>query len=482
MAYRYGDRHQRQLFPQSIEEYVPADAPVRAYDAVVNALDLAALGIGVDANKVGCPEYDPHAMLKLLVYGYSYGLRSSRKLERETHYNLSFIWLMGGLTPDHKTIAEFRRRHKSALKQVLRECAKVCIDLNLIEGNTLFVDGTKIRANAGAKQIWDRKRCEKLLEKLDAQIDAILSQCEAADAMEQDQGSLVRMSEQLKDHQALKSKVEGILHKIETQSLRRINTTDPDCQLMHSIQGTHASYNVQSVVDEKHGLIVNVDAVAACTDIGQFAHQIEQAHAVLPKPCKTACADSGYSQLEDLEKLDAQGVDVIVPSQRQVARKQPRAFDKTAFTYDRDRDCFICPQGHILTYRYTKKDKQQRVYRLCGLTCQACCHWGRCATHPRGRTVTRIEKEDVLATFERRYATAIGQAVYALRKQKVELPFGHIKRNLKVTGFLLRGLDGVGAESSLLAGCFNIARMIGLVGVQSLVKSLSDRRLLRSAI
>jgi transposase len=95
----------------SIEEYVGKEDPVRAYDAFVESVDLADLGIEIDEHQVGNSEYDPRAMLKLLVYGYSYGIKESRKLERATHHNLSFIWLMGGLKPDHKTIAEFRRQH-----------------------------------------------------------------------------------------------------------------------------------------------------------------------------------------------------------------------------------------------------------------------------------------------------------------------------------------------------------------------------------
>jgi transposase len=89
---------------------VAPNDPVRAYDAFVEALDFNALGIEMDPNRVGNPEYDPKAMLKLFVYGYSYGIKSSRKLERELYHNLSFIWLMGGLKPDHKTISEFRRK------------------------------------------------------------------------------------------------------------------------------------------------------------------------------------------------------------------------------------------------------------------------------------------------------------------------------------------------------------------------------------
>jgi len=157
MAYRYGNRHQMELLPQSIEEYVTKDDPVRAYDVFIDALDFDALGIAINPHKVGNAEYNPRAMLKLLIYGYSYGIRSSRKLERATYHNFSFIWLVGGLKPDHKTIAEFRRKNRKALKRVLRECARMCIKLDLIVGNVLFVDGTKIRANAAWKKSYRKE-------------------------------------------------------------------------------------------------------------------------------------------------------------------------------------------------------------------------------------------------------------------------------------------------------------------------------------
>src|SRR5512139_1929373 len=178
MAYRYGNRYQFGLFPQSIEDYVAPSDPVRAYDAFVEALDLNDLGIQIDPDQVGNSEYDPKAMLKLFVYGYSYGTKSSRKLERETHHNLSFMWLMGGLKPDHKTIAEFRSRHKAALQRVLRQCVRMCLKLDLIAGNVLFVDGTKIRANAATAQSHDQGWYHSRLADVDRHIDHLLEDCE----------------------------------------------------------------------------------------------------------------------------------------------------------------------------------------------------------------------------------------------------------------------------------------------------------------
>ena len=160
MAYRYGNRKQITFLPNSIEDYVTEEDPVRAYDTIIDALDLNELNLEFSPNEVGNSSYYPLTMLKILVYGYSYGWRSSRKIERALHHNLSFIWLSGGLKPDHKTISTFRKEHKQVLKNVLKSCARVCLKLKLIEGNTLFVDGSKFRANAGnseskSKQSWE---------------------------------------------------------------------------------------------------------------------------------------------------------------------------------------------------------------------------------------------------------------------------------------------------------------------------------------
>ena len=475
MAYRYGDRKQKTFFPQSIDEYIPQDAPVRAYDVFVDSLDFTELGIEIEPHKVGCPQYAPKIMLKLLLYGYSYGVRSSRKLEREAHYNLSFIWLTGGLKPDHKTIAEFRRKNKSALKKVLKQCARICIDLGLIEGNTLFVDGSKVRANASIKNSWTKQKCLNHLKKIDERIAEILSECESVDQAECDNSSMVHMKKDLSDNETLKAKVLEVLNELKAKDKKSTNTTDTDCRRMHGRQGSHAGYNVQSVVDEKQGLIVNSDVVNENNDLHQFANQIEQANETLDKKCQTACADAGYADVNELEKVDSQGVKVIVPSAKQ-AKKVERSnpFDKSHFEYDEVNDCYICPEGKVLGYSHTEVKKRKKTYRAGVSVCRKCKFLKECTTNSRGRTITRLFHEELKEKLEAQYEESESQKTYALRKQKAELPFGHIKHNLKVSGFLLRGLEGVKAEASILSSCFNIARMITIVGVTGLITKLGS--------
>jgi len=472
MAYRYGNRGQQELFPQTIEEYVAEDDPVRAYDAFVEALDLDNLKLTLDENKVGNPEYNPKTMLKLLIYGPAYGIRSSRKLERAIYHNLSFIWLMGGLKPDHKTISTFRKDNRHVLKNVLKACAQMCIKLDLIAGNSLFVDGSKIRANASIKNTWTKEKCQEYLEKIDRHIEALLDECETIDSQEQNQPSLVKLNEEIKDKQTLKAKVEAIFAELKQSNKKSVNTIDKECTRINSIQGSGAGYNAQTVVDEKHGLIVNADVVSENNDVSQFASQIEQANETLGKKCAAACADSGYANTEQLKQIDQQNIKVIVPSQRQASQKEPKEFDKERFDYNSEKDCYICPQGHKLIYE--GNDGKAKRYKITKSSiCRRCPCFGKCTKSLlHGRQINRLIDEEIRLRLEAQYLQPESQAIYKLRKQKVELPFGHIKRNLGVKEFLLRGLDGVKAEMSVLAACFNIARMISIFGVTGLIKEL----------
>lgn len=477
MAYRYGDRNQTALFPPRVDDFVPKDAAVRAYDAMVEALDFKELGIELDSDNVGNPQYDPKAMLKLHLYGTAYGVRSSRKLEREVYYNVSFIWLMGQLKPDHKTIAEFRRKNKKALKKVLGACARMCLKLDLIEGNTLFVDGTKIRANAAIKNTWTDKRCRESLKNVDSRIEEILKECDEADLREKDMPSLVKMNKELSDSNVLKTKVQDILKELKDENNNQLkkqhNTTDPECATMNSPKGTYAGYNAQVVVDEKNALIVSVDAVSDNNDLNQFASQIDKANQVLSNPCKTACADSGYSSTEELIKIDKKDITVIVPSQRQASEKDRGEFHKNNLRYDETNNCYICPEGHKLEFHQPHKENKADVYKISDPNrCRECRHFGRCTKSNQGRQVHRLWNEASRLKFEALYRQPGSRAIYKLRQQKSEYPFGHIKRNLKFDSFLTRGRDGANAEIALAATCFNVARMITILGIPALIQKL----------
>lgn len=473
MAYKYGNREQVTFLPDRIESYVKSDDPVRAYDAFIEALDLKSLNFVIDSNLVGNSAYDPISMLKVLVYAYSYGWRSSRKIERALHHNLSFIWLAGALKPDHKTISNFRKENKSIFKNILKECAQICYKLKLIEGNTLFLDGSKFRANAGNRQTKSKETWEKVKVHVEEGIDSLLKDCDKIDSEEPK--SLIKMDKELKSKEKLKLKIESLLTEMNDKSKDKINGTDPNCKIMRGRQGSHAGYNGQIVVDEKHGLIAGTEVNAEVTDANQMERQIKNAEDILGKECKNACADAGYASVEDLNNLLGDERRIIVPSNVQAQRNpKDKTFAKKKFIYNKERNIYICPEGKELHKATEAKKKHHIIFRMKDRkVCRSCEHFGLCTSSKHGRSIARLRNEETKEYLEKIYESEKGQEIYSKRKMKVELPFGHIKRNLGANYFLLRGFEGVNAEFSILASCFNLARMLTILGgVRPMIEKL----------
>ena len=478
MAFITGSRKQISFLPPKIEDYVGKEDPVRVYDAFIESLDLREMGIIIDPYQAGALSFEPKAMLKLIVYGYSYGIRSSRKLERACYHNLSFIWLISGILPDYRTIARFRSDNKEAIKRVLKQNVKLCVKLGLIEGNTLFLDGSKFRANASKSNTWDEERCKKSLEIAEKNIERIMEEAEQIDKEEASAGTLVKLDEELQDQKKLQAKVQEIVKTLKDTGKEKINTTDKDSVNGKTRQGSHAIINCQVITDEKHGLIVSGEAVSQNNDLNQLTPQLKQATEALGKAPEKAITDAGYFSLKDLEKVP-EGIVVIMPTRKQAQeenKKTPiKPFGKEVFTYDRARDVYLCPEGKTLERKgISFGDKNKHCYKAAGKACRSCKHFGVCTKSKDGRRVIRMGNEVVIEKLEDVYQREENQRLYKLRKEKAELPFGHIKRNLGAGQFMLRGNEKVNAELSILSTCFNIARMMTIIGIPMLIAKLNS--------
>src|SRR5213593_807842 len=180
-------RNQVVLFPESVEDYITADNPVRFLDAFVSGLDLAALGFQrAQPAETGRPAYDPGDLLRLYLYGYLNRVRSSRMLERETKVNIEVMWLLGKLTPDFKTIADFRRDNLKAIKQVCREFTLLCRKLELFGGELVAIDGSKFKAVNNRRRNFNETRLRQAIQALDEKISSYLAGLDEADAAETD--------------------------------------------------------------------------------------------------------------------------------------------------------------------------------------------------------------------------------------------------------------------------------------------------------
>jgi transposase len=482
MAYKVGNRMQQAFLPSSIEDYVAQNDSVRVYDAFVDALDFQQLHMPLESVQSGADTYYPKQMVKLLVYGYSYGFRSSRKLARACQHNLSFIWLLGGLTPAYRTIARFRDKYKEQIKNILKQSVQMCLKLDLIDGNSLFIDSSVFKANASLNKTYDHERCQEALSRIYGHINQLVDDIQRLDTQEQDQESLTELKEELTDQNKRKEKIQEIVKELNQRQQHCTkeqtpfyNTTDPECTKIHKSNKTTAGYTVQMAVDGKHGLIVHAESTNIPNDAGQLNNQIQESKNVLDKLPESVAADTGYYSLPDLSQID-DNITVVIPTQKQVLKEREKdkttPFDKEQFVYDNKSDQYICPEGHRFNRVGFDKHKEQYSYRTKKKNCLSCRHFGQCTRSPKGRTIKRSLHENLKEQVEQIYESEQGQNIYAQRKQRAELPFGHMKHNLSANEFLLKGKSGTNAETSLLSTAFNITRMISIIGVVKLLTNL----------
>src|SRR5436190_9535160 len=254
------NREQVALFPAAIDDYVGAQNPVRFIEAFVNQLELARLGVSkAEAAERGRPAYNPRDLLKLYLYGYLNEIRSSRKLERETLRNVEVMWLVRQLTPDHKTIANFRKDNAGALPQVFREFTKLCRELNLFGAELVGIDGSKFRAVNSRERNFSAAKLKHRLRWIEAKIEQYLTALAAADEVDSDEqsGSATALPAKIALLRRRQQEYEGLQEQLAESGDKQMSLTDSEARLMTGRQGHHVSYNMQIAVDSKHKLVAD---------------------------------------------------------------------------------------------------------------------------------------------------------------------------------------------------------------------------------
>src|SRR6195952_368581 len=229
------DRSQILLLPESLDDYVSSENPVRFIEAFVSGLDLTTAGfIRVQPKRTGRPGYDPADLLKLYVYGYLNRVRSSPRLEAETHRNIEVIWLLRHLKPDFKTIADFRRDNRTAFRPIFRQFVLLCRQLDLFGRELLAVDGTRIKAVNNKDRNFTRASLTKFIELADAKLDDYLQRLDQSDAAETTtSGSRVEnLAEKIAAVRTRRQRGQGLLARLERSGEDQISLTDPDSRAM----------------------------------------------------------------------------------------------------------------------------------------------------------------------------------------------------------------------------------------------------------
>jgi transposase len=467
------DRSQLLLLPESVDDYVGPDNPVRFIDAFVDGLDLAAAGFGrVEAKSTGRPGYDPADLLKLYIYGYLNRVRSSRRLEAETHRNIEVMWLLRRLTPDFKTIADFRRHNRKAFRQVFREFVMLCRKLDLFGRELLAVDGTRLKAVNSRDRNFTRAKLDKALAESDERLTRYLKLLDEADRDDDDgpgSASVDKLQEKIDAIKGRRERLEGYRDELKKSGEDQLSLTDPDARAMHANTRIGIGYNIQIAVDVKHKLIVEQQVHKKVSDLDLLAETAVPAREILGIERIDTVADKGYFKIEDIEACEAAGIVAYVPKPKRGPTIKQGVFAKEEFRYDSADDVYLCPGGERLEARYKAKVRDVEVH---GYVNPAACMTYRLralCTNGKFRRITRYANEAVLDRMADRLAAR--PEVLDRRRESVEHPFGSIKQGMGQRAFLMRGLDNVRAEFSLTALVYNIRRAITLLGVPALIEA-----------
>ena len=466
------DRRQTMLLPDQVDDYVTEENPVRAVDAFVDALDLAALGFeGVAPERTGRPAYHPATLLKIYIYGYLNRIPSSRRLERETQRNLELIWLTGKLTPDFKTVADFRKDNGPAIRAACRQFVLLCRKLGLLTEATVAVDGSKFKAVNNRDKNFTPYKLQKRIEQIEASIARYLAAMETADR--HDDEILKAKSGRLKEKiAALREQVQrfrDIEPAVRDAPDQQLSLTDPDARSMAtSGRGTGmVGYNVQAAVDTKHHLIVAHEVINLGNDRAQLSTMATQAREAMGQETLTVIADRGYFDGEEIVACDQAGMTPLVPKPLTSGAKADGRFGKQDFIYLPEQDAYRCPAGQTMKWWFNRIDENGKLLRHYWTTkCPDCPIKAQC-TPAKLRRVTRWEHEGVLDAMQRRLDQR--PDTMRVRRRTVEHPFGTLKAWMGATHFLTKTLKRVRTEMSLQVLAYNLKRVIAIKGVGALV-------------
>jgi transposase len=442
MGYIQGEaRGQQTLFPVVLDDLIPGGHFCRVIDAFVGRLDFQRLGFErSEAAETGRPGYDPRDLLKLYLYGYLQQVRSSRRLEAECRRNVEVMWLIGRLTPDYKSIAEFRRLHLDAIAGTGAELVRFARSVGLVRGEWVAIDGSKFQAVASARSVAERESVKRYLEAV-----------EAGD----------RQEEAGIDPSAVAAALDKLARDAE-----------PEAGFMRTAHGKAPAYNVQTAVDAEHALIVAHAVTVEKNDSQCLLPMAEAARKAVGAPASlNVVADTGYSNGVQAEACEAGGILPHVPAKRGINNKgDGTLFDRTEFRYDQTGDTFLCPAGQRLTRKGLQKDKQRVAYTAPAAACGPCALKSRCTPSPQRYVYVHLH-DSALQRMNRR-ATA---EAMRLRRCTAEHPFATLKyRIFGHPRLLLRGVAGARIEIGLATMVFNLKRMINVLGGTELAAALTS--------
>ena len=471
-------RHQLRF--SSLEDSISADNPVRFIDAFVGIFDLTKLGfISKSLNREGRPSYQAQVFLKIYLYGYLNGIRSSRKLSKEADRNLEMQWLIEDIRPNYHSISDFRKNNPIALRQLFKLFVSFLKDADLIGCETIAIDGTKSRAHNGKKSNFNQKKIDKHLEYIETKTQEYLTALEENDAKESTP-KIQNIQQKIDRLKQNKLRYELLEEKLKLSGEPQISTTDSDARaLLVQGQVVEISFNIQAAVDAKHNLVVATHTINRNDRNALSAIAIE-AKENLAIDTYTALVDKGYHNGREIETCKLANITTIVAHPDQGTSNEngtTKEYLVANFVYCQKSDSYTCPQGETLrtTGRWHKKTRERDSYEFKKYrtpACKICPVKQLCTSRTGGREIDRSQYAEAVEQNNKRYQE--NAQLYRKRQEINEHIFGTIKRQWGYNHTNLTGLEKVNGEHSLIMLVYNIKRSINILSVPKLIAILKN--------
>jgi len=466
MRYLQGqDRSQIHLFSLTLDDAIECDNEVRLIDAFVGMLNLEEMGFGMNAGENGRPAYHPGDLLRLFIYGYLNRIRSSRQLEKESHRNIEVMWLLKQLKPDHNTISNFRRDNAKAIKQVFRQTVKIAQYFNLIGGQLLAGDSSKLRAQNSKKNNFNQKKIDRHLEYIAKKLEEYNSLLAEGDGDQQ------HIEKEIKKQQGRKKRYQAIEQHIKESGEPQVSTSDPDSRQMITRNNiTEVAYNTQTTVDAKNNIPIDYKVTNA-NDSKAMGNMLQRAKSILRTNKFTALYDKGYHTGSEFAVADALGIKTLVAIPAVAAQAPNPLYNVEHFAYDKPGDFYVCPQQQILTT--TGKWHHAKTYRFKRYTtkaCMSCKAKEQCSKATYGKGIQRSEHQKLVEANKERIAQ--NQSYYRQRQAIVEHPYGTIKRQWGFNYIMTKkSIERASADVGLIMLAYNLRRLINILGMDRLMKA-----------
>jgi transposase len=476
------DRDQLSL-ASSMNDWVSKDNVVRLIDALVDRIVKAQPDSFATRGQqdLGRKAYRPETLQKLYLYGYLNGICSSRRLERECYRNLEVMWLLGQLRPDHKTISDYRKDNKDAIRTVCLAFRGFLKEQGFIEGHTVAYDGTKIKANA-SKELVSKDGIEKRMKKLETELEKYLNQLQSNDIAEDLEEQINNLSADYQIEPALLQKIADLQKQLEvlrsqkeflkTKGIKRYSPADPDARLMKSRDGYIPGYNVQTGVDKKNKLIVVAEVTNSVNDCKQLEPNVKRTVEQTGIVPKVVVADKGYANLHQIQsveqKYESNETQCVVPLQQSGQEQKDKAAG-ISFTYDTENDQVICSEGRALPCKARNIKKRGEICDLYRGNCAGCPKKPMCTRSPIGRTVYLNQNHVWIDEYKNRMGDPTFKKGVKERKTLVEHPFGTIKCMLGKIPLRLRGMSKSQIEIDLVTTAYNLKRLLALESMENLL-------------